>query len=178
MNDSERNNDTTPAPEKTNSDDMLIIVPVRNLVLFPGTVVPVAINRERSLAAAQEAVRAERKVGFLLQQDPDLQSPTGRDLYKVGTVASIVRYVTGQDGTHHLVVQGERRFRVLDWQSGLPFMVARVEFLPEPAHIGSDVEARALNLKRLSADAIGLLPQAPAELANAIQSVESAATLA
>jgi ATP-dependent Lon protease len=56
---------------------MLIIVPVRNLVLFPGTVVPVAINRERSLAAAQEAVRAERKVGFLLQQDPDLQSPTG-----------------------------------------------------------------------------------------------------
>ena len=101
MNDSERNNDTTPAPEKTISDDMLIIVPVRNLVLFPGTVVPVAINRERSLAAAQEAVRAERKVGFVLQHDPDLQSPTGRDLYKVGTVASIVRYVTGQDGTHH-----------------------------------------------------------------------------
>ena len=101
MNDSERNNDTTPAPEKTISDDMLIIVPVRNLVLFPGTVVPVAINRERSLAAAQEAVRAERKVGFVLQHDPDLTSPTGSDLYKVGTVASIVRYVTGQDGTHH-----------------------------------------------------------------------------
>ena len=75
---------------------MLIIVPVRNLVLFPGTVVPVAINRERSLAAAQEAVRAERKVGFLLQHDPDLQSPTGRDLHKVGTVANIVRYVTAR----------------------------------------------------------------------------------
>ena len=132
---------------------MLIIVPVRNLVLFPGTVVPVAINRERSLAAAQEAVRAERKVGFLLQHDPDLQSPTGRDLHKVGTVASIVRYVTGQDGTHHLVVQGERRFRVLDWQNGLPFMVARVEYLPEIRTTTSEVEARALNLKRLSAEA-------------------------
>src|ERR1043165_2139406 len=125
MNDSERkdagsNADADKAvAASTVSDDMLIIVPVRNLVLFPGTVVPVAINRERSLAAAQEAVRAERKVGFVLQHDPDLQSPTGRDLYKVGTVASIVRYVTGQDGTHHLVVQGERRFRVLDWQSGL-----------------------------------------------------------
>ena len=92
MNDSEIKDDVTPKPEKTTiSDDMLIIVPVRNLVLFPGTVVPVAINRERSLAAAQEAVRAERKVGFVLQHDPDLQSPTGRDLYKVGTVASIVR---------------------------------------------------------------------------------------
>jgi ATP-dependent Lon protease len=156
---------------------MLIIVPVRNLVLFPGTVVPVAINRERSLAAAQEAVRAERKVGFLLQQDPDLQSPTGRDLYKVGTVASIVRYVTGQDGTHHLVVQGERRFRVLDWQSGLPFMVARVEFLTE-TQTTPEVEARALHLKSLSAEAVSLLPQAPAELANAIQSIESPSTVA
>ena len=83
------------------SDDMLIIVPVRNLVLFPGTVLPVAINRDRSLAAAQEAVRAERKVGFLLQHEPDTQNPTPGDLYKVGTVANIVRYVTGQDGTGH-----------------------------------------------------------------------------
>jgi ATP-dependent Lon protease len=181
MNESEHKDETSqperPAAASTVSDDMLIIIPVRNLVLFPGTVVPVAINRERSLAAAQEAIRAERKVGFLLQQDPDLQSPTGRDLYKVGTVASIVRYVTGQDGTHHLVVQGERRFRVLDWQNGLPFMVARVEFLPE-SQTTSEIEARALNLKRLAAEAVSLLPQAPAELANAIQAVESPSTLA
>ncbi|MBL8268296.1 MAG: endopeptidase La, partial [Steroidobacter sp.] len=161
----------------TITDDMLVIVPVRNLVLFPGTVVPVAINRDRSLAAAQEAVRNNRKVGFLLQHDADLQAPTGSDLYTIGTVANIVRYVTGADGTHHLVVQGERRFRVLDWQNGLPFMVARVEYLPDAGHVGSDVEARALNLKRLAAEAIGLLPQAPAELSNAIQSVESASTL-
>ncbi|HWK48722.1 MAG TPA: LON peptidase substrate-binding domain-containing protein, partial [Steroidobacter sp.] len=162
----------------TITDDMLVIIPVRNLVLFPGTVVPVAINRDRSLAAAQEAVRNNRKVGFLLQHDPDLQAPTGSDLYSTGTVANIVRYVTGADGTHHLVVQGERRFRVLDWQNGLPYMVARVEYLPDPANVGSDVEARALNLKRLAAEAISLLPQAPAELSNAIQSVESASTLA
>jgi ATP-dependent Lon protease len=86
--------------------------------------------------------------------------------------------VTGADGTHHLVVHGERRFRVLDWQNGLPYMVARVEYISDPAHTGSDVEARALNLKRLAAEAISLLPQAPAELSNAIQAVESASTLA
>jgi ATP-dependent Lon protease len=167
----------TNEPTPQISDDMLILIPVRNLVLFPGTVVPVAVNRERSLAAAQEAVRSERKIGFLLQHDPEMQSPGGEDLYKVGTVANIVRYVTGQDGTHHLVVQGERRFRVLDFQSGLPFMVARVEYLPE-SPTTSEVEARALNIKRLSAEAIALLPQAPAELANAIQAVESPSTLA
>jgi ATP-dependent Lon protease len=181
MTDANRNDTQQPqssdADVHTITDDMLVIVPVRNLVLFPGTVVPVAINRDRSLAAAQEAVRNNRKVGFLLQHDPELQAPTGRDLYTTGTVANIVRYVTGADGTHHLVVQGERRFRVLDWQNGLPYMVARVEYLPDPGNVGSDVEARALNLKRLAAEAISLLPQAPAELSNAIQSVESASTL-
>jgi len=158
-------------------DDLLIILPVRNLVLFPGTVLPVTINRERSLAGAQEAVRAQRKVGFLLQQDPDTQQPEGRDLHKIGTVASVMRYVTGQDGTHHLVVSGERRFRVLDFLPGLPFMMARVEYLNDNAHVSNEVEARSLNLKRLATEAISLLPQAPAELNNAIQGVESPATL-
>jgi ATP-dependent Lon protease len=175
MTDAEQLNHEEPA--KTITDDMLIIIPVRNLVLFPGTVVPVAVNRERSLAAAQEAVRAERKVGFLLQLDPETATPTPDDLYKVGSVANIVRYVTGQDGAHHLVVQGERRFRVLDFQNGLPYMVARVEYLNDPPTT-NEIEARALNVKRLSAEAISLLPQAPAELANAIQAVESPSTLA
>ena len=71
MTDANRKNTQQPqsgdADVHTVTDDMLVIVPVRNLVLFPGTVVPVAINRDRSLAAAQEAVRNNRKVGFLLQ---------------------------------------------------------------------------------------------------------------
>jgi ATP-dependent Lon protease len=174
------NDETKPSDNvsSTISDDMLIIIPVRNLVLFPGTVLPVALNREGSLAAAQEAVRAERKVGFLLQHEPETQNPTPDDLFKIGTVANIVRYVTGQDGTHHLVVQGEQRFRVLNFQTGLPFMLARVEYLPDATHTPPEIEARALNLKRLSAETIALLPQAPAELANAIQAVESPSTLA
>lgn len=108
MTESERDIDHTAAEQAPAriSDDMLIILPVRNLVLFPGTVLPVAINRERSLAGAQEAVRAERKIGFLLQKSPEIQNPGPDDLYRIGTVAGILRYVTGHDGTHHLVVQG------------------------------------------------------------------------
>ena len=160
------------------SDDMLIVLPMRNLVLFPGTVLPVAMKREQTVAAAQEAVRTQRKLGFLLQRDAETQVPAGSDLYQTGTVASVLRYITAQDGTHHLVVQGERRFRVLNFQPGMPFMVARVEYLPETVGSNSEIEARVLNLKRLAAEAIELLPQAPAELANALQSIESAATLA
>ena len=174
---SENESPATETPTPTVSDDMLVILPVRNIVLFPGTVLPIGMNREASIAAAQEVVRAERKLGVLLQRDSDKDEVTGDDLHRIGTVASVLRYVTGQDGAHHLVLQGERRFRVLDFQSGLPYLMARVEFLPEQAQSSSEIEALALNLKRLAVEAIGLLPRAPAELANAVQSIESPASL-
>ncbi|HSD75226.1 MAG TPA: endopeptidase La [Steroidobacteraceae bacterium] len=168
----------TETPVREISDDMLIILPVRNLVLFPGIVLPVAINREMTIAGAQEATRAQRKVGFLLQRDPDKDEITTDDLYQFGTEASILRYVTAPDGGHHVVVQGERRFRVLDFQPGMPFLLARVEYVAEPAAASSEVEALALNLKRLAGEAISLLPRAPAELANAVQGIESPSALA
>jgi ATP-dependent Lon protease len=162
----------------TVSDDMLILIPVRNLVLFPGIVLPVAMGREQSIAAAQEAVRAGRKIGFVLQRDANKDAVTGEDLYRIGTAATVLRYVTGQDGTHHLVVQGEQRFRVLDFVNGLPYLMARVEYLAESTPRSSEVEALALNLKGLAQEAIELLPRAPAELANAVQGIESPASLA
>ena len=176
MNDIEKSAPDQP-DEKTISDDMLIILPVRNLVLFPGIVLPVSMGRERTVAGAQEAVRAGRKVGFLLQKDPSTEEPGPDDLYKVGTLASVLRFVTAQDGTHHLVVQGEQRFRVIDFRDDMPFMLARVEYLHDSNAAGKEVEARALNLKRQATEAITLLPQAPAELANAVQGIESAAAL-
>jgi ATP-dependent Lon protease len=166
----------TPAREI--SDDVLIILPVRNLVLFPGIVLPVGINREMTIAGAQEATRTQRKVGFLLQREADKDEVTPDDLYRFGTEASILRYVTAPDGGHHIVVQGERRFRVLDFQSGMPFLLARVEYIADAAAKSSEVEALALNLKRLAAEAIELLPRAPGELANAVQAIESPSSLA
>ncbi len=171
------NHSTDQTTNSVVSDDMLIILPVCNLLLFPGVVSPVSMARERTVAGAQEAVRTERKVGFLLQKDPAQDEPGPDDLHKVGTVATVLRYVT-QDGTHHLVVQGERRFRVLDFQPGLPFMLARVEYLNETGLSSSEVEARTLNLKRQAREAIKLLPQAPGELASAVESMESPSLLA
>ncbi len=159
-------------------EDVLILMPVRNLVVFPGVVLPVTIGRDKTVAAAEEAVRTGRKVGFLLQRDPTVDDPAEADLHRVGTVASIHRFVTAPDGSRHVVVQGEQRFRVLDFQEGFPFLVARVEALTEPARASVEVEARSLNLKRLAAEAIELLPQAPAELAGAVRAIEAPGTLA
>jgi ATP-dependent Lon protease len=159
-------------------DDMLIILPVRNLVLFPGVALPVAVKRDKTVAGAEEAVRAESKVGFLLQKSPETEEPTFDDLHRIGTVASVMRFVTTPDGTRHLVCQGERRFRVLDHVAGFPYLVARVEYLPDSGSHHPEVEARTLYLKQKAVEAISLLPQAPAELGNAVQAMESPSALA
>ena len=172
MNDSIQNPSTPSSQE-----DVLIILPVRNIVLFPGAVAPIGINRPKTIAGVQEAVRTERKVGLLLQRQPDIDDPSPADLHPIGTVASVLRYVPTQNGGHQLVVQGERRFRVLNFQTGMPFYLARVEYLPDVPETGADIEARVLHLKRLAKEAIELLPAVPSELANALQSMESAAAL-
>ena len=159
-------------------EDVIIILPVRDLVLFPGVVLPVSIQGARALAAVQEAVRTHRRVGLLLQKDASVTEPAAEGLYQVGTTASIVRFITAGDGSHHLICQGEERFTVLDYVSNDPFLIARIERYKEPAFLDREVEARGINLREKAMEALQLLPQAPAELANAIRSIESVATLA
>jgi ATP-dependent Lon protease len=166
-----------------NAEDVLIILPVSNAVLFPGVVLPIAIAGNAALAAAQEAVRTQRRVGLLLQTDPaaatqDAAAPGPENLHRVGTAASIVRFITAPDGTHHLIAQGEERFTVLDYVSREPFLVARIETHKEPTVLDREVEARGLNLRDKALEAVQLLPQAPGELVNAIRSIESIPALA
>jgi ATP-dependent Lon protease len=161
-----------------NPADALIILPVRNMVLFPGVVMPITIGRPKSIAAAQQAVREQRPVGILLQRDADASDPGPDDLYRVGTVANIVRYITAPDDTHHIVCQGVQRFRVLDFLPGTPFFAARVLQIPEPTTHSPEIEARFLNLQRQAIEAAELLPHAPQELLAVLQATTSPATLA
>ncbi|WP_407180901.1 endopeptidase La [Bradyrhizobium sp. STM 3562] len=159
-------------------DDALIILPVRNIVLFPGVVAPITVGRPKSIAAAQQALRDQRPIGILLQRNPDTDDPTADDLYRVCTIANIVRYVTAPDDTHHVICQGVRRARILDFLPGTPFMVARFLQIPEPAGTSPEIEARFLNLQRQAIEAVQLLPQAPPELLAAFQSTTSPGALA
>jgi ATP-dependent Lon protease len=161
-----------------NGEDVLIILPVSNTVLFPGVVLPITVAGDSALAAAQEAVRTQRRVGLLLQTDPATDASGTPAPHRVGTAASIVRFITAPDGTHHLIAQGEDRFTVLDYVSREPFWVARIETHREPTVLDSEVEARGLNLREKAMEAVQLLPQAPGELVNAIRSIESISALA
>jgi ATP-dependent Lon protease len=158
--------------------DALIIVPVRNTVLFPGIVMPVTVGRTRSIMAAQQAVREQRQVGILLQREAEVAEPTPLDMHRIGTIANIVRYITAPDGGHHLICQGDQRFQVAEFLSGWPFFVARVVRIPEPQTRTPEIEARFLNLQRQTMEALELLPQTPPELVAAVQSAASPAALA
>ena len=124
--------------------DALIIVPVRNTVLFPGMVLPISVGRPGSIAAAQQAVREQRQVGILMQRDQAQEDPKAIDLYRIGTVANLVRYVTAPDGNHHLICQGDQRFQIIDFMEGWPFLVATVARIPEPSSRSAEIEARFL----------------------------------
>ncbi len=153
-------------------------MPVRNTVLFPGMVLPITLGRPKSIAAAQQAVRDQRQVGILLQRAAEVEDPTAIDMHRMGTLANIVRYITTPDGAHHLVCQGEQRFQIVEYLSGWPFLVARVLRIPEAETRTSEIEARFVNLKAQTVEAIQLLPQAPADLLAAIQSIEAPPALA
>ncbi len=162
--------------------DALILVPLRNAVLFPGVISPITIGRSTSIAAAAEAARNQLKVGFLLQRDPATNSVGPKDVYRVGTAGQVVRYGGHTGGANHLMVQGERRFRVLEFLEGWPFLVASVAWIPEATPVeqmrSADLEARFLQLKSQAAEAITLLPNTPDELAEVVQAIDSPSQLA
>src|SRR6266700_1437103 len=170
-----------PAGEKANAaprsaseaayalpDDALIILPVRKMVLFPGMILPVALGREGSIAAAQAAAKAKRPIGILLQRNAETEKPGPDELCFVGTVATVLRYVTTPDGTHHVISQGLQRFRVVEYLEGYPFLVARVGRIEEPEAAGKEIEARFVQLKERALEVLGLLPQAPQELVETV----------
>lgn len=169
----ETKSETKPLPP-----DALIVVPVRDLVLFPEMVFPVSVGRPSSIAAIQQAVREQRQILLVLQRDPAKEDLVPADLHPVGTVVNILRYVTTPDGNHHIVCQGVQRFRITDFVDGHPFMMARGLHLVEPTDTGPEIEARFNVLKQQIRDTLDLLPQVPQELRQTVENTTAAGSLA
>jgi ATP-dependent Lon protease len=158
--------------------DALIVVPVRNTVLFPEIVFPITLGRPATIAAAQQAVREQRQIVIVLQRDAAMDDPGPNDLHRVGTVANIVRYVTSPEGGHHLICQGVQRFRITDFVEGYPFLLARGLHLAEPSSDGPAVEARFLLLQEQVREVLDLLPRVPPELRQTVEATSAPGMLA
>ena len=159
---------TTPRPIP---DDALILLAVRGTVLFPETIFPLNVERKSMQEAVQEAVRLERPIGVVLQSKPDVIEPGASDLHEVGTSAIVLRYLTGTDDMHRIVVKGVRRFRIVQMLEGYRILVAKVQYVDDPQVIGTEVEGRARALKQSARETLALLPQVPAELGTSLQGI-------
>jgi ATP-dependent Lon protease len=167
-----------PAAAPPLPSDAVIVLPTRNLVIFPGVVTPASVGRPGSVAAVQQAVREQRQLLVVMQRDPETEEPDLAGLHQVGVLANILRYVTDPEGGHHLVLQGVQRYMVTDLLPGWPYLVARGLALPEPTSKGPEVEGRFLHLKNQALETLDLLPQAPPELRQSIQAMDSPGALA
>jgi ATP-dependent Lon protease len=158
--------------------DAVIIVPVRETVLFPEIVAPIALSSAEAVAAAQQAVRSQRQFAIVLQKDLAAEHPGPSEMHSMGTIANLLRYITAPDGGHHVICQGVQRFHITEFLSGWPFLVARGLRLPEPVGEGAEIEARFLGLKQRALEALQLLPAAPEPLREAVEAVTAPSALA
>src|SRR2546422_10592355 len=109
----------------------LAILPLRDTILFPHAILPLAVARESSVALVHDSVRERKVIGVITQRDPAVDDPVESDLYRVGTLTHIHKMFKFPDGSLRLVVQGVQRFRVLQVTQYKPFLKAQIELLKE-----------------------------------------------
>lgn len=158
--------------------DVVVLLPMRNLVLFPNVLTPVALGRTKSVAALQYAVAHQLPLGLVLQKDPQDDDPDLAGLCNWGTLASVLQHKATDDGQIHAVCQGLKRMRIVELVEGHPFVAARIERLEELDAHSTQAEALALQLRERGMEVLSLMPGVPAELAQVLQGTRSPAQLA
>ena len=141
---------TQPSPLP---DDVVALVPMRNVVLFPHLLMPITVGRPKSVAAIEHALTHKTVLAISLQKDPKEDDPGLDGLCSIGTLASIVQHRAGEDGQIHAVCQGLQRVRILALQSEQGFLAVRIERIEEPSSPTTESQALALQLQRDGAEA-------------------------
>jgi ATP-dependent Lon protease len=132
------------AEQETKVPDPMPILPLRGVVVYPQTAVPLTIGQPRSIRLVDDvSITTEKLIGLVAARDPELENPGPADLYSVGTIASVHRLFRAPDNTIRLLVQGLMRFRLIEFVGEEPYLKARVEIIPEIVETGLEVEALA-----------------------------------
>ncbi len=159
----------------------IAVLPLQNTTLFPETIVPLAVGRDRSTRAVEAALATEEKLlACITTKIENVNGDDAKfdDLYRIGTVVNIKRMMRNE-GIMQLVVQGMDRFEVIEWTSDQPYMKAKVRVLPELARVAEDeIEALKRNIHGMIQEALALLPQVPPEVRVAVTSQENPVQLA
>ncbi len=160
----------------TESDipDNLPILPLKNTVLFPGVVVPITVGRDRSLALVKEAYETDKTIGVVTQKDETVEDPDDKDLYKIGTVAQILKLIKMPDGSKSVVIQGRTIFSIDSITQNEPFFRANVDNYSQKMDIsGVELDASIRSVKETASKIVNLSPNIPSEASIAINNISS-----
>ncbi len=164
--------------ENLNMDEVpeeLPILPLRNTVLFPGVVIPITVGRDKSIKLIRDANKGSKIIGVLTQMDVEVEEPEQEDLYRVGTVAQILKMLRMPDGSTTAIIQGKRRFNLDSLTATEPYLKAKVSLFNEqkPEVDDTEFEATVSSIRDMALEIIQASPNLPSEAAFAIKNIES-----
>ena len=161
-----------------NLPEELPILPLRNTVAFPFSMLPLVIGIPRSVKLIEDAMEGNRMIGLVLSKDGSLEEPTPGQIHEVGTVAIINRVVRAPNDNLNVVVQGLERFRVDHWTETDPYLKAKITLSPEEVTEGIELDAMIHSLRDLSKEVVALMPNLPDEVANYLDQISDPRYLA
>lgn len=153
--------------------EVLPILPLRGVVVYPQTAVPLTVGQPRSVRLVDDVVAADKLVGLVAAVNPDLETPGPKDLYKVGVIATVHRLLRAPDGTVRLLVQGMDRFKLGEFVTEEPYLKAKIELAPEIVEEGLEIDALARNARDQFQQITQMIPSFPEELVTSITSLEN-----
>lgn len=159
--------------QKENIPSILPILPLRGLVVYPQTAVPLTIGQPRSIRLVDEVVTGDdRLIGVVTSRDPELEVPGPNDLYSIGTVAIVHRLFRAPDGTIRLLVQGIARFKLGEFVQQEPYLKAFIDLIPETVEEGLELVALARNAREQFERIAEMIPSIPRELVASVTALE------
>ncbi|MHC4562522.1 MAG: endopeptidase La [Planctomycetota bacterium] len=148
------------------------ILPIRNLVLFPGSVVPLGIAREKSRLLLNDVLPHQKVLVAICQRDADTDDPSTDDVYQIGTAMLVLKLLRMEDGSQTAIVHGLSRVRIEEWVATEPYMQARVTPLADDVQESTETEALLINVRNLALKAISLAPNVPDEAGVVLSNIE------
>jgi ATP-dependent Lon protease len=156
----------------------LPVLPLKGSVPFPHTLTPLAVGQERSVRLVNDVLGSDRMLVMVAARDPEVEEPGPDDLYRVGVAGTVARMLKVPDGSLRILVQGGQRVRLVDFMATDPYLVARIEELPDIVEPSPELEALARNVQTTFAQIIEQVPYLPEELQIAIANLDDPAELA
>jgi ATP-dependent Lon protease len=157
--------------------DALPILPLRETVTYPDTLTPLAVGQERSIKLVNDVLSGNRMLAMVASKDPELDAPGPDDLYGVGVVGTVARMMKVPDGTLRILVQGSERIRILEYVSEQPYLVARIEEMPDVIEASTELEALTRNVQATFSEIIEAIPYLPEELQLAVANLDEPSAL-